>query len=126
MMLKRTKPRSLMMAFSFLALLILVLNACGAPAQGTPPPSGGTPVKGGTWTDDLFEEPSSLIPNASAETFADMVDQAIYTPLLVGDPTGVLTPAAATVVPSVANGGISASYKTVTFHMRARLKISDG
>src|SRR6266581_1453263 len=126
MMLKRPKPRSLMMAFSFLALLILVLSACGAPAQGTPPPSGGTPVKGGTWTDDLFEEPDSLITNASSETFSDMVDQSIYAPLLVGDPSGALTPAAATVVPSVSNGGISADYKTWTFHMRPGLKWSDG
>src|SRR5215472_7254517 len=126
MMLKRPKPRSLMMAFSFLALLILVLSACGAPTPGTPPPSGGTPVKGGTWTDDLFEEASSLIPNASAETFADMVDQSIYAPLFVGDSNGTITPGVATVVPTAANGGISADLKTWTFHMRPGLKWSDG
>src|SRR6266702_47032 len=126
MMLKRPKPRSLMMAFSFLALLILVLSACGAPAQGTPPPSGGTPVKGGTWTDDLFEEPDSLITNASSETFSDMVDQSIYAPLFVGDSTGNITPGVATVVPTAANGGISADLKTWTFHMRPGLKWSDG
>ncbi len=125
-MLKRPKPRSLMMAFSFLALLILVLSACGAPAQGTPPPSGGTPVKGGTWTDDLFEEPDSLITNASSETFSDMVDQSIYAPLFVGDSTGNITPGVATVVPTAANGGISADLKTWTFHMRPGLKWSDG
>src|SRR5712691_4273705 len=125
-MLKKPRPRYLIMAFSFLALLMLVISACGAPTGPTAPQGGGNPVKGGTWTDDLFEEPSSLIPNGSAETFADMIDQAIYTPLLVGDPTGVLTPAAATVVPSVANGGISADYKTWTFHMRPGLKWSDG
>src|SRR6266702_2720467 len=126
MMLKRPKPRSLMMAFSFLALLILVLSACGAPAQGTPPPSGGTPVKGGTWTDDLFEEPDSLIPNASSETFSDMVDQSIYAPLFVGDSKGTITPGIATVVPTAANGGISADLKTWTFHLRPNIKWSDG
>src|SRR5260370_6564740 len=126
MMLKRPKPRSLMMAFSFLALLILVLNACGAPAQGTPPPSGGTPVKGGTWTDDLFEEPSSLIPNASSETFSDMVDQSIYAPIFAGDSSGTITPGIATVVPTAANGGISTDLKTWTFHLRPNLKWSDG
>src|SRR5215472_4275176 len=83
MMLKRPKPRSLMMAFSFLALLILVLSACGAPTPGTPPPGGGTAVKGGTWIDDLYEEPDSLITNASSETFSDMVDQGLYAPLFV-------------------------------------------
>jgi len=115
-----------MMAFSFLALLILVLSACGAPTPGTPPPSGGTPVKGGTWTDDLFEEPSSLIPNASSETFSDMVDQSIYAPLFVGDPNGTITPGIATVVPTATNGGISADLKTWTFHLRPGLKWSDG
>jgi peptide/nickel transport system substrate-binding protein len=125
-MLKRPKPRSLMMAFSFLALLILVLSACGAPTPGTPPPSGGTPVKGGTWIDDLFEEPSSLLPNSSSETFSDMVDQSIYTPLFTGDPSGAIIPGVATVVPTAANGGISADLKTWTFHMRPGLKWSDG
>jgi peptide/nickel transport system substrate-binding protein len=125
-MLKRPKPRSLMMAFSFLALLILVLSACGAPTPGTPPPSGGTPVKGGTWTDDLFEEPSSLLPNSSSETFSDMVDQSLYAPLFVGDASGKITPGVATVVPTAANGGISADLKTWTFHMRPGLKWSDG
>jgi len=125
-MLKRPKPRSLMMAFSFLALLILVLSACGAPAPGTPPPSGGTPVKGGTWIDDLFEEPSSLLPNVPSETFADMVDQSIYAPVFVGDSSGNITPGIATVIPTIANGGVTADSKTWTFHLRPNLKWSDG
>src|SRR3989442_15392073 len=121
-MLKRPKPRSPMMAFSFLALLILVLSACGAPTPGTPPPSGGTPVKGGTWTDDLFEEPDSLIPYASSETFSDMVDQALYAPLFVGDASGHINPGIATEIPTIANGGVSADSKTWTFHLRPNLK----
>jgi len=83
-------------------------------------------VRGGTWTDDLFGEPSSLIPNASVETFADMVDQSIYAPLFVGDSNGNITPGVATVVPTAANGGISADLKTWTFHLRPNLKWSDG
>jgi len=126
-MLKRPRPRSLMMAFSFLAMLILVLSACGAPAPGTPPSSGGgNPVKGGTWIDDLFEEPDSLITYASSETFSDMVDQSLYAPLFVGDSNGHITPGVATVVPTAANGGISSDLKTWTFHMRPGLKWSDG
>src|SRR5712692_2523031 len=126
MMLKRPRPRSLMMAFSFLALLILMLSACGAPTPGTPPPSGGTPVKGGTWIEDFFEEPSSLIPNGSAETYAVMLNQSIYAPLFVGDANGNIHPNLATVVPTIANGGVSADSKTWTFHLRPNLKWSDG
>ncbi len=126
MMLKRPRPRSLTMAFSFLAMLILVLSACGAPTPGTTPPAGGTPVKGGTFIDDLFEEPDSLIPNASNETYAAMVDYALYAPLIYGDPNGALHPGLATQVPTLANGGISADLKTFTFHLRSGLKWSDG
>src|SRR5438552_13779398 len=126
MMLTRPKPRSLMMAFSFLALLILVLSACGAPTPGTPPPGGGTAVEGGTWINDLYEEPNSLIPNVSVETFSVMVDQSIWAPLFVGDPTGAIQPGLATVVPTAANGGISSDLKTWTFHLRPGLKWSDG
>ncbi len=126
-MLKRRRPRSLMMTFSFFAGLILLLGACGAPGPGTTSPGGGgTPVKGGTWTDDLFEEPDSLIPNASSETFADMVDQALYAPLFVGDMAGHINPGIATRVPTATNGDISADLKTWTFHLRPGLKWSDG
>jgi len=62
-----------MIAFSIAAVLILLLGACGAPAPGSTPATGND-VKGGTWTDDLFEEPNSLIPNGSSETSAVMVD----------------------------------------------------
>jgi peptide/nickel transport system substrate-binding protein len=125
-MLKRLRPRSLMIAFSFLSVLILMLSACGAPTPGTSPPSGGTPVKGGTWTDDLYEEPNSLITNGSVETYADIVDQTIYAPLFYGDPQGKINPGLTTVVPTIANGGVSADAKTWTFHLRTGLKWSDG
>jgi peptide/nickel transport system substrate-binding protein len=125
-MLKRHGPRSLMIFFSLISALVLLLAACGAPT--TPPSSttAGAPVKGGTWTDDLYEEPNSLITDASSETFSDMVDQAIYTPLFYGDSQGNLHPGLATVVPTVANGGISSDLKTWTFHLRPGLKWSDG
>ncbi len=125
-MLKRPRPRSLMIAFSLLSVLILLLSACGAPAPGTQPTTSTTVTKGGTWTVDLFEEPDSLITNASSETFSDMVDQAIYTPLFYGDSNGNLHPGLATLVPTVANNGVSADLKTWTFHLRPGLKWSDG
>jgi peptide/nickel transport system substrate-binding protein len=125
MMLKKTRP--LIMAFSFLFILNLLLSACGGPAPGASTPSeGGTPVKGGTWIDDLFEEPDSLLPNASNETFAAMVMYGLYAPLIYGDPQGKLHAGIATEVPTLANGGISADLKTWTFHLRPNLVWSDG
>src|SRR5215472_11346503 len=124
---KRPTPRPLLMAFSFFAGLLLLLAACGAPSPGTGQTgSVGTPVKGGTWTDDLFEEPDSLLPNASSETFSNMVDQTLYAPLFYGDASGHINPGIVTQLPTQANGGISADLKTWTFHLRPNLKWSDG
>lgn len=124
-MLKRPKPRTLMLSLSILSVLIMLLSACGAPSPGQGN-GNNTPQKGGTWTDDLFEEPSSLIPNASSETFADMVNTTIWSPLFVGDATGHINPGLATVVPTVANGGASADLKTWKITLRPGLQWSDG
>jgi len=124
-MLKRPQSRSLMIAFSFAAVLILLLSACGAPAPGTTPTTGNA-VKGGTWTDDLFEEASSLIPNGSSETFAGMVEQSIYAPLFYGDSNGTLHPGLVTEIPTTANGGINSDFTVWKFHLRPGLKWSDG
>jgi peptide/nickel transport system substrate-binding protein len=127
-MLKKPKPRLLKLSFSIVAVLMLLLSACGGTSSTTTttPSAGGTPVKGGTWIDDLYEEPDSLIPNASSETFAYMVQYALYAPLVYSTPAGVMTAGLATVVPTVANGGVSADLKTVTFHLRSGLVWSDG
>jgi peptide/nickel transport system substrate-binding protein len=123
---KKLKPRFLIMSFSFLSMLLLVLGACGGPATPTTPAGGGTATKGGTWIDDLYEEPDSLIPNASSETFSVLFDQTIYAPLFVGDSAGHINPGIVTELPTSANGGISADLKTWTFHLRPGLKWSDG
>jgi peptide/nickel transport system substrate-binding protein len=128
-MLKKARPQFLMIFFSLASMLILLLGACGAPqssGSSAPQASGGSPVKGGTWIDDLYEEPDSLLPNASTETFAYMMDQALYTPLFVGDPQNQIHPALATEVPTLTNGGISADSKTWTFHLRKGVTWSDG
>ena len=127
-MLKKPRPRFLMMSFSLVAMLLLILSACGSTgsSSSSSTPSTSTPVKGGTWTDDLYEEPSSLIPNGSSETFADLVDTAIYAPLFLGDVKGKITPGIVTEIPSTSNGGISTDLKTWTFHLKPGLKWSDG
>src|SRR6266516_8025947 len=120
------KPRFLMMSFSLLAMLMLVLNACGGAAAPSATTTTGAPVKGGTWIEDLFEEPDSLIPNLTSETFASMVQDGLYAGLIYADPQGKLLPGLATSVPTTANGGVSADLKTVTFTLRPGLVWSDG
>jgi peptide/nickel transport system substrate-binding protein len=123
---RRPVPPTLMIAISLASALILLLSACGTPTNGsTTSSANATPVKGGTWIDDLYEEPDSLIPNASTETFSDMVDQSIYAPLFYGDSNGTLHPGLVTEMPTVANGGISSDLKTWTFHIRKGLVWSD-
>jgi peptide/nickel transport system substrate-binding protein len=125
-MLKKPRPRFLMLSFSLVAVLMLILSACGGGGSSSSSTSGGTPVKGGTWTDDLYEEPDSLLPNGSIETFANIVDQTIYAPLFLGDVKGHITPGIVTELPTASNGGISTDLKTWTFHLKSGLKWSDG
>jgi peptide/nickel transport system substrate-binding protein len=116
-----------MLAFSIMSILMLALSACGA--SGTPTTGGnntGQPQKGGTWIDDLYEEPASLIPNGSAETYASIVDETIYTPLFYGDAQGNVHPGLAADIPSQANGEVSSDLKTWTIKLKPNLVWSDG
>src|SRR5258708_18574381 len=115
------------MDLSFGVMRGVSVGACGGSAGSSSSGSGasGTPVRGGTWIDDLYEEPDSLLPNMSSETFATMVMDGLYAPLIYGTPQGQLMPGIATTVPTVQNGGVSADLKTVTLHPRPRLVWSD-
>lgn len=126
---KRPQPHTLMLGVSLLSLLVLLLSACGGSGgtgSTTSTSTTGKPVKGGTWIDDLYEEPNSLIPNASSETFSDIVDTTIWTPLFYGDANGQIQPGLAAEIPTTANGEVSSDLKTWTFKLRPGLKWSDG
>src|SRR5712692_200496 len=84
--------------------------------------SATTPVRGGTWTYEVVGGPGSLIPNGGC----DEMCSALYLPLFYGDAQGVIHPGAASEVPTVQNGGISADATTWTFHLRPGLVWSDG
>jgi peptide/nickel transport system substrate-binding protein len=83
-------------------------------------------VRGGTWTEDFAVDPYSLIPDTSYYPWAIMAQQALYLPLFYGDAHGVAHPGAATEIPTVQNGGVSADATTWTFHLRPHLLWSDG
>ena len=107
--------------------LLLALAACGTPTAPFHPQNDPVrPVRGGTWIDDLNEEPTSLIPGASPQASAAIVDQALYAPLFYGDENGVLHPGLAAEIPTVANGEVSGDLKTWTFRLRPGLKWNDG
>ena len=125
-MFKSPRPRFLMVAFSFTAMLILVLSACGAQGTPTTGPATTKPVQGGTWIDDIPNEPGSLIPNGDSQTFDIVVEQSIYAPAFVGDYTGKITPGIVKEIPTLANGEVSPDLKTWTFKLRPGLKWSDG
>ena len=128
-MLRRPKSQSLTVTFSFLSLLVFFLCACDVPGLvgGTTHPMGNSsPIKGGIWIDDLYDDPGSLIPNGSAKNASYIIDQSIYTPLFYGDSNGTLHPGLAKEIPTIANGGISPDLKTWTFHLKPNLVWSDG
>ena len=88
--------------------------------------NASTVVRGGTWIDDFFVDPDSLIPDGSLSAYSVWVDQALYLPLYYGDPQGMVHAGAASEVPTIQNGGISPDAKTWTFHLRPHLVWSDG
>lgn len=106
-----------------LLLMVTALSACGPTAA---PGNNNGPKKGGSIVDGLFEEPDSLLPQGSVETYADLVDATIWASLFYGDNTGIIQPGLAKEVPTTANGGISSDGLTYTIHLRPNLKFSDG
>lgn len=121
-MVKTFKPWSVVLSAFVMATMLL--TACGSSTNNGS--GSNTPVMGGKITDGLFEEPDSLLPEQSQETFSDLVDATIWAPLFYGDNTGIIQPGLATVVPSTTNGGISADALTYTIKLRPNLKWSDG
>ena len=125
-----------------LALSALVLAACGgaAPTSGTASSASSSSTKaaatsstaassssGGTAIVGEFEEPDTLNPIAGPLMFfAQEVQQSLFANLFTLQPNGSLAPDLATVVPTTANGGISANGLTYTLHLRSDAKWTNG
>ncbi len=85
-----------------------------------------SPVRGGTWTEDMVGDIDSLIPGGGVSIFSPLVDQALYMPLFYGDAQGMIHPGAASEIPTLKNGGVNPKSTTWTFHLQSGLVWSDG
>src|SRR5260221_4590515 len=102
--------------------LLTHFGVIGARNAGTPV----RPASGGTWPDEFSQEVNSFISNHRYGGSALLAVQALYLPLFYGDAQGVEHPGAASEIPTVQNGDISADAKTWTLHLRPHLVWSDG
>jgi peptide/nickel transport system substrate-binding protein len=90
-------------------------------------PAASAAGAGPTATIGLYEEPANLNPILGPSmTFSSLVEGPMMPNLFALSPTGQLIPDLATVVPTVANGGISANGLRYTIHLRPGVKWSDG
>jgi peptide/nickel transport system substrate-binding protein len=71
-------------------------------------------------------QPNTLYPLVSSQYQENYIEEAIFDGLVVVDDRGNLQPDLAQVVPTKANGGISADGKTITYHLRHGVKWHDG
>jgi len=84
--------------------------------------TGATSITGGT-TDSI----TSMDPASAYDYFSiEMINQLFDTLLVYDTQATTLVPGLATVVPTVANGGISADGMNFTYHLRPNVKFADG
>jgi peptide/nickel transport system substrate-binding protein len=128
---KRLKQPSGLRAALLIGLVVVVSAAGvlgGLSVVRQRGPTAPVPVRGGTWTDELLGDLTSLIPHGDGDAFASniLVDQALYLPLFYIDAQGEVHPGAARELPTLKNGGIKADATIWTFHLRPGLVWSDG
>ncbi len=109
-------------------IALLLLAACGGGQ-----PSGGpsaAPVKGGTLTLAIWQEPNTLHPFYGTQTVAQVVWEVAVEGLVRPDPDGNYVPVLAKETPSLKNGGVKMapdnSRMDVTYKLLPGVKWSDG
>jgi peptide/nickel transport system substrate-binding protein len=102
---------------SAIVLLACLLAACSRGAHA---------VRSDTLILDQQREPMSL--NVALENGTNTMEwgELLYQFMVKYDDRGQVVGDAATVVPSLANGGVSRDGRTVTYHLRPNLRFSDG
>jgi peptide/nickel transport system substrate-binding protein len=74
----------------------------------------------------LVQQPNSLDPLRAVQFYENYIAEALFSALVVVNDRGGLSPDLAEVVPTKANGGISADGKTLVYHLRPGLRWQDG
>jgi peptide/nickel transport system substrate-binding protein len=117
------RVRSLVIA----TMAILGLGACGG---GTAGPTAQAPVKGGTMTVAVWQEPNTLYPYYATQTVSTLVYETVLEGLVLVTPEGNYQPVLAKEVPTTANGGLKLSSDgkrmDVTYRLKPNLKWADG
>lgn len=115
--------RSLLIAIA----AILGLGACGG---GGGAPASATPVKGGTMTVAIWQEPNTLYPYYATQTVSTLVYEIALEGLVRVLPDGSYAPVLAREVPTSGNGDVKVApdgkRMDVTYHLRPGLKWADG
>jgi len=112
----------------FVATAALVaLGACGNAASAPP---AHAPVKGGTLTVAIWQEPNTLYPYYATQTVSTLVFETALEGLVRVTPDGAYQPVLAREVPTLANGGVKLSADgkrmDVTYHLKPNLRWADG
>ncbi len=110
------------MKLSHMATLaaLLALTACTQSSQQRNAPPASTLVIA------QQREPMSLNPSLENGQSQTQWGESLFSFLVKYDNHGELVPDAAIAVPSLANGGISADGRTVTYHLRKNVRFADG
>jgi peptide/nickel transport system substrate-binding protein len=107
-----------------------VTAATTAPAAAAAPTAAPTvaskPGAGGTLSILMWQGPTIANGHLSQGTKDYVAARFCCEPLLTVSADGVFTPVLAAEVPSMANGGLAADGKTVTYKLRPNLKWADG
>jgi len=98
------------------AIALLALAACARPSA---PGTGALRLA-------ISYEPRSLVPMLAQSISDNEILRLIYDPLIACDRFGHPVPALAAVVPTRANGGISADGRTITYRLRRGVRWHDG
>ncbi len=108
--------------------------ACALAALGLLAAIARLPASAATnpWTEPgvlrigVYRDVDSLSPVLSGQAASSDLAQLLFSGLFRYDDRGEQIPDAATVVPTKANGGISADGRTITYHLRHDITFSDG
>jgi len=105
-------------------IALLVLAGCAAPQPAAE--STGDSVGGGQIVLIIPEEPAQLNQYLAVAAIVRQVSDATTAPLATVNAEGQFVPVLAAELPSLANGGVSDDFLTITWKLRPDLKWSDG